>query len=425
MRNDGMSGGGGESADAGNPRAAAARVLFDLLLDGDLRGVERQRALELLLAILGRPDMLAAPSPDRPPSRNPAVSQALDRLAVLDKQLNGPSKRRAQPPETPTRDWVSTVDGIMAFGGLPPPDLPTANLATLAENSPQLRRALRHLLPFEALPVGGTLLSGRPAFCERDGHFTGYRGSAAANVTAAAIDVPHKPDDGARLAHELRSPLNAIMGFAELIQREIHGPAPESMRAGAQRILDIARRLLPALDDLSDSARLDLGHYPVEASWIDGQAVIARAADRYAPLASERSAALAVASGPGLWAQIDEAALERLVERLLAAVLVLAEPNERFQLSAAPAPGDRIVIALNRPARLAGWTSHELRNPGVDIESAVPNGSAPLIGLGFALRLVSQLAERLGGTFMIEQSQFLLNLPALDPARVASLALAP
>ncbi len=422
MRNDGMSGGG--VADAGNPRAAAARVLFDLLLDGDLQGAERTRALDLLLDILARPERLAKAPSARSAGRHPAVSQALDRLASLNDRLHGQtaSGRSIQPS---TCTWVSVLDGRMTFDGPQPESLGSASLMAFAEQSPPLKRALTLSLAFDALPVAGIALSGQPVFCEQDGHFMGYRGVASTTRADAEPAVTGTSDDGARLAHELRSPLNAIMGFAELIEREIHGPAPEPMRAGAQRILAIARRLLPALDDLSDSARLELGHYPVEASWIDGHAVIARTAGRYAALAAERQGSLTFASDGALWLQIDESALERLIERLLAATLAIAESGEHFELTAAAAPGDRVTIALNRPARLTGWTSDQLRNPSVDIESTAPTGTAPLVGLGFTMRLVSQLAERLGGSFTIEPAHFRLNLPALETARVASLALAP
>lgn len=63
----------------------------------------------------------------------------------------------------------------------------------------------------------------------------------------------------ANMSHDLRSPLNSILGFAELLQRGMEG----ELNAGQRRAIDIARRnateLLHLINEVLDSAKVDAG----------------------------------------------------------------------------------------------------------------------------------------------------------------------
>lgn len=60
--------------------------------------------------------------------------------------------------------------------------------------------------------------------------------------------------------HEVRTPLNAIIGFADLILAEVHGPiANEDYRTYLKDIRGSGRRLLNLLSDLLELAKLEVG----------------------------------------------------------------------------------------------------------------------------------------------------------------------
>ena len=297
-----------------------------------------------------------------------------------------------------------------------------AGVADALVASAVVRRALALRQPFLDVASNGWSLTGHPQF--ESGRFTGFQGSAA--PLEPAEPVPENPlpspDADARFAHEVRSPLNAIVGFAQMIETEALGPAPEAMREGARRILGIADSLVAALDDLTDSARLGLGRYPVEDGWIDARTLLERAEHRHRACATDRAARIELTPGLPLWTQMDPAALERLVERLLAALLTQMSAGETLTIAATAEPGDRLAIDMSRPARLADWTDDALRDPAADADTS---GAAMLVGLGFSIRLVEQLAERLGGSLAIGAERFRLLLPALADRGVASAHPAP
>ena len=107
----------------------------------------------------------------------------------------------------------------------------------------------------DGLVSGSWRISGVPAFDPADGRFRGYRGIAlreqdegAANEDNAA-GLPD-PDLVRELVHEVKTPLNAIIGFAEIIEGQYLGPADRPYLDRAREIVRQARSLLTAIDDV-------------------------------------------------------------------------------------------------------------------------------------------------------------------------------
>ena len=64
------------------------------------------------------------------------------------------------------------------------------------------------------------------------------------------------PDSLRELVHEIKTPLNAIIGFAEIIEGQYLGPADHRYRERAGEIVAQARLLLGAIDDLDFAAKI-------------------------------------------------------------------------------------------------------------------------------------------------------------------------
>ena len=69
-------------------------------------------------------------------------------------------------------------------------------------------------------------------------------------------DVLTDPDSLRELVHEIKTPLNAIIGFAEIIEGQYLGPADRGYRERAAEIVRQARLLLAAIDDLDFAAKV-------------------------------------------------------------------------------------------------------------------------------------------------------------------------
>jgi signal transduction histidine kinase len=78
----------------------------------------------------------------------------------------------------------------------------------------------------------------------------------------------------AMMSHEMRTPLNAILGYAELLELEIDGPINEGQRRNLDRIRVGSRHLLDLINDVLDIARADARKLELDVRPVDAHAVI-------------------------------------------------------------------------------------------------------------------------------------------------------
>jgi signal transduction histidine kinase len=211
-------------------------------------------------------------------------------------------------------------------------------------------------LPRDAT-VGGTWkISGIPAFERSTGRFAGYRGVAE---RAGEPEVRTDPTSLRELVHEIKTPLNAIVGFAEIISGEYLGPAESAYRERANEIVAQARLLLTAIEDLDFAARIRSAngnrHARTNLGELMGQ-MIGRLRDE----AAARSVSLqAPQPTPAVVAAIDRDIAERLIQRTVAAVVSRAAEGEALRLGVGQL-ADRSTVWIVRPMALAGVSDEQL-----------------------------------------------------------------
>lgn len=280
--------------------------------------------------------------------------------------------------------------------------------------------ALRHRAAFsharlriegESDASGDWLISGIPAFDPASGRFTGYRGTARRprpdeRAEPPVESPPHAAADSLReLVHELRTPTNAIAGFAEMIESQMLGPVSAVYRERAHIIRAQARELLGAIDDLDLAARIDSAALALIPGRVALRPLLESIAEDLGPLAELRGAMIALpiddASVVG-----DRRAVERLLSRLLATLVSASAPGERIGVYVTRETVDRVAIAIDRPRALADYPGDSVL--GIDDE----RDDTTLLGTGFALRLARNLARELGGSLAIGSDRLTLRLAA-------------
>jgi hypothetical protein len=295
--------------------------------------------------------------------------------------------------------------------------------AALLDRRAAAQLGQRH--PFVDVPVAlGDALAGEwsatgvPAFDPATGRFLGYRGLAR-RVDGAP---PTAPPDGVpdlhalrELVHEIKTPLNAIIGFAEIIDGQYLGPAHRRYRERAASIVGQARQLLDAVEDLDFAAKLRADR--------TGQSGGARLAEILPPIALELEQCLS-AGGGLLEVDIDHdrhrcalspEVTQRLLRRLLLSLCNAVGSGEVFRI-AATRRGAMCLLTIARPHRLDGLSEAQLVDPSFDpLDGERAGGEEPRgVGLGFALRLVRGRAKVAGGSLAIDEHRITLELPAYD-----------
>ncbi|MDB5695610.1 MAG: hypothetical protein JWN21_1153 [Sphingomonas bacterium] len=257
-----------------------------------------------------------------------------------------------------------------------------------------------------SLPIAGSWrLSGVPDFDRATGRFVGIAG--AARRVEKVVPPVSASDSLRQLVHELRTPANAIAGFSELIGTALLGPVPPVYRDRALLIQREAAGLIAAIDDLDTAARLEGDAMELRSGTVDLGALLARLIGELRPAAGERGPSLVLDAEPGALIRADDRAVERLLERLLTTLVAVAAPGER--LRAQLAVKTRLVrLHLTRPRALPAATDDALL--AMDDEAEREGG--PLLGVGFTLRLVRNLAASLGGSLTVTSDRLTLRLPA-------------
>ncbi len=273
--------------------------------------------------------------------------------------------------------------------------------------------------------AGDWRINAAPFFDAVSGRFSGYRGIfRRPTVAESALIAPERGDSAdniQQLVHELRTPLGAIIGFSEIIEQQLFGPVTEDYRVLAQNILNDAQRLLAGFDDLAIAAKIEAGNFVAEPGTTDCEWLSVRLADRLHGLSEVLGVTLnLVQAHPVRPFAVDNELAERIFSRLLSAVIIGCETDEildgRFRTEPGPNATNRFVLTL--PRKLLGMDETELFGSGPG--SLDDTAEAPLLGLGFSLRLVRSLARNVGGDLRFYNEALILSLPAVNGGQTGS-----
>lgn len=267
--------------------------------------------------------------------------------------------------------------------------------------------------------AGDWRINAAPFFDPVSGRFNGYRGIfRRPTIAESALIQPNPPanaDHVQQLVHELRTPLGAIIGFSEIIEQQLFGPVTEDYRLLARNILNDAERLLAGFDDLSMAAKIESGQLEFTAGITECDWLASRLAERLHGLSELLEVTLnLVQAHPVRPYAVDSDTAERMFSRLLSAVIIGCEAGEvldgRFRTEPGPSATNRFVVSL--PRKLTNMNEAELFGSGPS--SIDDTNEAPLLGLGFSLRLVRSLARNVGGDLRFYNEALILILPAVS-----------
>jgi len=271
-----------------------------------------------------------------------------------------------------------------------------------------------------ALAIAGDWrLDAQPAF-SIEGHFTGYVGRlrrALGDPAEPTAPEAREADRIRQLLHELRTPVTAVQGYAEVIQQQLFGPTPNEYRALAAAIAADAARILAGFDELDRLARFETGALGIDPGEADLAQLVRRILDQIAPVLAAREAGIALKLAPdaSLLAGCDAEDAEALLWRVLASLGAACAPGE--QLAARLAP---VIVQGRALARLECALPADLaRENNLFAATARPAESvinAGIFGAGFTFRLARAEARAAGGSLVRDGGMVVLTLPLLTMA---------
>jgi signal transduction histidine kinase len=224
----------------------------------------------------------------------------------------------------------------------------------------------------------------------------------------------------ARMSHDLRTPLNVVIGYSEVITDEVLGgqEAWPRYRDYANDIRNSGQFLLAIVNDILDIARIESGGFALKLEPVDLDAVVAETITRLAPAAARDGVELVdttMGSTGALMA--DRRALEQVLQNLVSNAVKFTPAGNRAGVRCART-GDSVVI--------------EVWDEGIGIDAAeIPHlgepfrriGRADLAdrpGTGLGIAIVKNLVRLHGGALAFESAVGMgttvrINLPIRAP----------
>jgi PAS domain S-box-containing protein len=213
-----------------------------------------------------------------------------------------------------------------------------------------------------------------------------------------------------RMSHEFRTPLNAVLGFGQLLERQLQG-SPHI--TAVDYILKGGRHLLDLINDVMDIARIESGEMSLSLEPTCLADLVGEALDLMKPLAQDADIVLLrETTSRQEYALADR---QRLRQILLNLVSNAVKYNHR---------GGRVWVAWSEDA---AWTSVSVRDSGPGIDPALHGRvfnsfdrlgaeATTIEGTGVGLTVTRSLVELMGGSIMLDSapgkgSTFTVRLP--------------
>jgi PAS domain S-box-containing protein len=193
----------------------------------------------------------------------------------------------------------------------------------------------------------------------------------------------------ATLSHELRNPLNAILGWATVLGRA--RDLPPALMRGVQAIERNSRLQSQMIADLLDYAGISFGKIRLVISTVDPHAVVRAALDVVNQSALARKIdILPVFEGEGCAVEADPARLQQIVWNLLSNAIKFSPEGGSVELSASRRGSSFQLVVLDHGKGISEEFVPRIFERFSQQESSITKNYG---GLGLGLAIVKQLVE--------------------------------
>lgn len=215
------------------------------------------------------------------------------------------------------------------------------------------------------------------------------------------------------LAHEMRTPLNAVIGFADVMLARSFGPVNERQAQYLEDIGGAGRHMLQMVDNMLDHVQLASGRYPFEPEWADLALLCSEAMRMLETMAEEADVELLIVPMDDLEAFVDRRGMLQVLINLLTNAIKFTPAGGLVTL-AATALADGLYISVSDTGE--GIPKADLKRVTEPFTQARRMGGQPLKGAGLGLSIVSAIVALHDGEVEIssevgEGTEIAIKLP--------------
>jgi len=223
----------------------------------------------------------------------------------------------------------------------------------------------------------------------------------------------------ARMSHEIRAPLNSILGFSQLLLESPTEPPTGKQKDFLSRIERSSKHLRELINDVLDLSKIESKKMQLTLREIDLVKIIHTALDVFYEEALSKHLLLGFMEKPAsLRITADELKVRQVLYNLLSNSLKFTRQGFiRITLAKEPDGGARITVE-DSGLGIAANDQSIIFQPYVQAGRAIENSGK---GTGLGLAISKQFVEMHGGKIWVESdlgkgSRFIFTLPPVPPA---------
>jgi len=232
-----------------------------------------------------------------------------------------------------------------------------------------------------------------------------------------------KSDFLSSMSHELRSPLNAILGFAQLMDSD--DPAPsESQRASIGQILHAGRYLLQLINEILDLAVIESGELSLSQEPVALDDVMLECRSMIETTAQQRGIAMHFPNfDESIFVRADRTRLKQALINLLSNAIKYNRPNGAVSVTCTHPTAARTRINVRDDG--AGLSPDQLVQLFQPF-NRLGQESSGIEGTGIGLVMSKRIVHAMGGSIGVEStvgtgSVFWVEFDSVEPPKLAGL----
>lgn len=213
-------------------------------------------------------------------------------------------------------------------------------------------------------------------------------------------------------AHEIRSPLTLIMGFAEVIRDYYDGMQSGERNQVVDRLLRSVDRLRRSVINMLELSRLESGQFSVQAEHFDLRALLDELLEEFKPRSIPCELELVTSGDHGrIFADRDK--IEIVLFNLIDNAIKFSQPGSRITVASRNLPGHTVLEVSDHGRGISSEYIDAVFEPFERGEEAKRVSAQ---GMGLGLYIVKKLVEAHGGEIRLrtmpgEGSTFTITLP--------------
>lgn len=248
------------------------------------------------------------------------------------------------------------------------------------------------------------LLSARFALEDTAAALEAARSDAVAKTQQVEAASASKSAFVANMSHEFRTPLNAILGFAEMIEAAAVGPDISAQYRGYGRdIRESGGYLLSLINDMLDVAKIEAGRMELDRQFLDGRSAIDGALRLVAGRVEAKNQTLAASVEDGVAPFADERAFKQILVNLLSNAVKFSPQGGAIEVNCTRIRDGGVHLAVGDTGPgIPEDKVAQLFRPFERVDNSYQSGAG---GTGLGLALVRGLVNLHGGRVWVENKQ--------------------